>query len=172
MKMNPIVSLCSALLLASSLVATAADQVALSLRQREQKGEVVLDIFVSNVSTSSVEIVSEGIAPPWSVWAWFKWEIDGKAAEYSENVAGIAAREFWLVPRDGTILWASIPLRSLKHVILNESGQRELRSIIQDTSRHVVTIRPSDRWRDMRVGAGKIEVGEKGTEPKDAPDKQ
>ncbi|MFC1479092.1 hypothetical protein ACFL6F_00705 [Planctomycetota bacterium] len=149
------------------------EQIALSLHQREEKGKVVLDILVSNVSTSPVKIVSEGIAPPWSVWAWFKWEIDGRPAEYSENVAGIPdISESWLVPPKGTILWASIPLRSLQHVILNESGQKELRSVIQDTNRHIVIIRPSDRWKDMTVGTGKIEVGKKDTEPKDALDKE
>lgn len=167
-------ALCVALLITTSATCMATEQVALSLRQREEKGEVVLDILVSNVSTSSVRIVSEGIAPPWSVWAWFKWEIDKEPAEYSENVAGIPdIRRVWEVPPEGTILWASIPLRSLKHVIRNESGQRELRSVIQDTDRHVVTIRPSARWKDVTVRQGKLTVGKHtDTEPKDALDKQ
>ena len=70
MKLNSLISLCLTLLLVLSATAVATDQIALSLRQREEKGEVVLDILVANVSTSPVEIVSEGIAPPWSVWAW------------------------------------------------------------------------------------------------------
>jgi len=161
-------ALCVALLFTTSATCMAAEQIALSLRQREEKGEVVLDILVSNVSTSSVQIVSEGIAPPWSVWAWFKWEIDKKPAQYSENVAGIPdIRRVWEVPPEGTILWASIPLRSLQHVVRNESGQRELRSVIQDKERHVVTIGPSDRWKDITVRQGTLEVGNSGNTDRD-----
>ncbi len=73
----------------------ASTQLELSLRQRTEKGERVFDILVTNVSSTSVEIVSEGIAPPWSVWAWFKWEVDGKDAEYLENVVGIFPGRQW-----------------------------------------------------------------------------
>lgn len=109
MKHNAIVFLCFILLFTWPAGVTASDKLSLSLHQREEKGEVVLDILVVNVSVSSV-------------------------------------------------LWATIPLRSLKHVILNESGQKELRSIIQDASRHIIAILPNDRWKDIDVGSGKLEI--------------
>jgi hypothetical protein len=104
---------------------------------------------------------------------WFKWQVDGKPAEYSDNVARIPhIKESWRIPKGGVVLWASIPLRSLKHVIQNESGLKELRSVIQDTNQHLVTVLPRDRWKGITVRTGKIEVGKKDTEPKDALDKQ
>ena len=142
-----------------------ADDLSLSLRQREDEGGRVIDILVTNTSTSSVRIVSEGIAPPWSVWAWFAWEVDGKPAEYSENVAGFPkTRSVWEVPRDGTILWATIPLQSLQHVIENERGGKKLCGVIEDTIPHSVRILPGDRWKGISVSLGTLEVGAKKTE--------
>ena len=143
----------------------ASEDIALSLRQREERGEVFLDILVTNLSTSPVEIVSEGIAPPWSVWAWFKWEIDGKPAEYFENVAGIPQnREIRRIPMSQSILWASIPLRALKHDVQTREGRKEDVSVIQDTKQHSVVIRPSSRWKGLEVAEGKLLVGKNDTE--------
>jgi hypothetical protein len=152
-------------LLVLSSVSVAADDLSLSLRQREDTSGRVLDILVTNTSTSSVRIVSEGIAPPWSVWAWFAWEVDGKPAKYLENVAGIPkTRSVWEVPRNGTILWATIPLQSLQHAIQNERREKEVRSVIDDTVPHFIRILPSDRWKDIAVSFGTLEVGAKKTE--------
>ena len=160
------------------------NDIALSLRQRGDRGEVVLDILVSNVSTGSVEIVSEGITPPWSIWAWFKWEVDGKRVEYPENVAGIPnVKESWRIPKGGVVLWASIPLRSLGHVIKNNQGQNEWRSVIRDRNRHSITILPGPQWKqhklsilqavsnvprehpkELRISSGSIEIGQEHTE--------
>jgi hypothetical protein len=146
-------------------VAVAANDLSLSLRLRGDKGGRVLDILVTNTSTSSVRIISEGIAPPWSVWAWFAWEVDGKPAEYLENVAGIPkTRSVWEIPRNGTILWATIPLQSMQHVIQNERGEKELSSVIEDATPHFVRILPGDRWKDIAVSLGTLEVGAKKTE--------
>jgi len=139
---------------AAATVGSAAEtnDLALSLRQRIDKGEVVLDILVSNVSTSAVEIVSEGIAPPWSVWAWFQWEVDGKPAENVENVAGIPnMKESWRIPKSGVVLWATIPLRDLTHLVQNDQGQTEWRSVITDKKRHSITIMPGRQWKEHRL---------------------
>jgi hypothetical protein len=144
----------------------ASEDVALSLRQREEGGEVFLDILATNLSTSPVEIVSEGMAPPWSVWAWFKWEVDGKPAEYrEENVAGIPEkRETRWIATNQSIRWASIPLHALKHVVQTDIGQKADTSVIQDTKQHSVVIRPSNRWKNLVVAEGKILVGKNTTE--------
>ena len=132
------------------------DQLALSLHQRTEKGELVLDILVSNVSTTALEVTSEGIVPPWSVWAWFKWEVDGKEAHYMENVAMIhAMKESWRIPPRGVVLWATIPLREL-----TTRTKDAYQIAIKDSSRHVVTILPNDRWKELKVTPGKIEVGQ------------
>lgn len=146
---------------APSVAADASSQLALSLREHEEKGEVYLDILVSNVSKSPVEIVSEGIRPAWSVWAWFDWTVDGKQAKYSENVAGFSrVEESWRVPPRGVILWAAIPLR-----LLQITTKHELRPAITDRKRHVVRIMPTERWKGLAVAPGQIEVGEKDVEP-------
>lgn len=149
-------------LIASGIASGAeTNNLALSLRQRTEKGEVVLDILVSNVSTSAVEVVSSGFAPAWSVDVWFKWEVDGKQAEYSESVALIrGAKDSWRIPRYGVVLWATIPVRSLKHLIKREQGRSEWRSVIQDTNRHVIVILPNTQWKDLKVRPGKLEVGQ------------
>ena len=145
--------------------AVAADVLSLSLRQREDKGDVMLDILVTNVSTSSVRIVSEGISPSWSVWAWFTWEVDGEQAEYLENVAGIPEmRSVWEVPRGGTILWATIPLRSIQHRIRDKTGKKEYRSVIEDFRPRLLRILPSDRWKDITVSPGMWKFEAKKTE--------
>ena len=168
--------------LATATLASAAgtNDLAISLHERTDKGEVALDILVSNVSTAAVEIVSEGIAPPWSVWAWFQWEVDGKPAEYLENVAGIAnAKESWRIPKGGVVLWASIPIRSLQQISQNAQGQKEWRSAITDKKRHSVTIMPGKQWQKryrsllsaatnasqeqekiFKIGSGSIEIGQ------------
>lgn len=172
--------------LATVASAVETNDLALSLRQRTEKGEVVLDILVSNVSTTAMEVVSEGIAPPWSVCAWFKWEVDGKPAEFSENVAGDRrfGRQSWRIPQGGVILWASIPIRSLQHVIKNDQGQKELRSVVTDKKRHFISIMPGGQWQErkrslldtvsnespkqqtiLKVGSGRIEIGQEDTEP-------
>ena len=173
--------------LATATLASAAgtNDLAISLRQRTDKGEVVLDILVSNVSTAAVEIISEGIAPPWSVWAWFQWEVDGKPVEYLENVAGIPnVKESWRVPKGGVILWATIPLRDLKHRVQNDQRQKEWRSVITDEKRHSITIMPGRQWKEhrrsilqtisnapqenrkeLKVLSGNIEIGQGDTEP-------
>lgn len=158
---------------------------AVSLRQRTDRGELMLDILVSNVSTTSVEIISEGIVPPWSVWAWFQWEVDGKTAEYLENVAMIpSVKESRRIPRGGVILWASIPLRSLEQVTKNDQGQNEWRSVIRDKKPHSITIMPGRQWnerrrsilqtvsnapqeqrKELKVLPGRIEIGREDTEP-------
>jgi hypothetical protein len=170
-----------------AMVASAAEtnDLTLSLRQRTDKGEVVLDILVSNVSTSAVEIVSESIAPPWSVWAWFQWEVDGKPAEYPENVAMIPnAKESWRIPRGGVILWATIPVRSLACLTDNDQGQKESRRAITDNKRHSITIMPGRQWQEgkrslldaisngppeqrtvLKVGSGRVDIGQEDTEP-------
>jgi hypothetical protein len=125
------------------------------LRQRTEKGEVVLDILVSNVSTGSVEIVSEGIAPPWSVWAWFDWQIDGMPAKYMENVAGIpAVRESWRIPPDGTILWSTIPLR-----LIEVKAKDRYDSGVKDDKRHTIAVLPTELWKTLKVGTGIIDIG-------------
>jgi hypothetical protein len=137
------------------------NDLALSLRQRIEKGEVVLDILVSNVSTSAVEVVSSGFAPAWSVDVWFKWEVDGKQADYSESVASIFdAKDSWRIPRHGVVLWATIPLRSLKHLIKHEQGRGEWHSVIQDTNRHLIVILPNTQWKNLKVRPGKLEIGQ------------
>jgi hypothetical protein len=157
MKLKMIIPLCIAALVLTfePALAGASEQISLSLRQRSEKGEVVLDILVSNVSTTSVEIVSEGIAPPWSVWAWFDWDVNGKTGKYIENVAGIPGiKESWRIPPGGTILWATIPLRKIE--IRTKDGYE---IGVKDDNRHVVSILPSERWKQMKVASGKIEVG-------------
>jgi len=171
--------------LAAATVACAAEakDVALSLHERTENGNAVLDILVTNVSASAVEIVSEGIAPPWSVWAWFQWEVDGKPAEYLENVAGIAnAKESWRIPKGGVVLWASIPIRSLQQISENAQGQKQWRSAITDKKRHSVTIMPGKQWQKQqrsllnaatnasqeqekifKIGSGSIEIGQADT---------
>ena len=183
MKIEPILVIVA--LVAVTLTAAATNDLAISLHQRVEKGEVMLDILVSNVSTAAVEIVSEGIAPPWSVCAWFQWKVDGEDAQYLENVAGIpSVRESWLIPKDGVVLWASIPIRSLEHRIKNEQGREEWRSVISDKNRHTITIMPGRQWREHRlsllaaIGAapkeirkerkialGWVEIGKEDTEP-------
>lgn len=141
------------------------DQLALSLRQRTEKGEVVLDILVSNVSKASLDITSKGIVPPWSVWAWFDWTVDGKPAKFIENVAGIPeAKESWRVPPQGVILWASVPLRKLE--IKTTDGYKKA---IRGKKRRVVTIFPTERWKQLKVTSAKIEVGQQNAEPVAAP---
>jgi len=171
--------------LAAATVACAAEakDVALSLHERTDNGKAVLDILVTNVSASAVEIVSEGIAPPWSVWAWFQWEVDGKPAAYLENVAVIPnAKESWRIPKGGVVLWASIPIRSLKQLSQNVQGQKEWRSAITDKKRHSVTIMPGKQWQKrylsflnaatnasqeqekiFKIGSGSIEIGQADT---------
>lgn len=142
------------MLMASS--AMASNQLALSLRQRTEKDEVVLDILVTNISKTSIDITSKGIVPPWSTWAWFDWTVDGKPAKYWENVGGgLDIKEFWRVPPNGVILWASIPLRKLQVETKNE-----LKSAITDKEPHVVTILPSKRWEkeNLQVRLGNITV--------------
>lgn len=185
MKQNLVFYLCITALLFSivPIWAQSSDQIALSLRQRTEKGEVVLDIFVSNVSTNSVEIVSEGIVPPWSVWAWFKWEVDGKEAEYPENVALISnVKASWRIPKGGVVLWATIPIRALKY-----ATKTELHSAIKDNNRHLITILPGKQWnerkltileaitnspreqrKELKITPGKMEIGQEDTEQTNA----
>jgi hypothetical protein len=164
MKLYMIQILCFYLLIFAS-EAVAADLLSLSLRQREDKSEVMLDILVTNVSTSSVRIVSEGFSPAWSVWAWFTWEVDGELAEYFENVAGIPdLRSVWEVPRGGTILWASIPLRSIQCMIRDRTGKKEYRSVIDDFKPLLLRILPSARWKDITVNSGMLKIEAKKTE--------
>jgi len=157
--------------------------IALSLHERTENGKAVLDILVTNVSASAVEIVSEGIAPPWSVWAWFQWEVDGKPAEYLENIAGNPnAKESWRIPKGGVVLWASIPIRSLQQISQNAQGQKQWRSAITDKKRHSVTIMPGTQWQKrylslldaatnspqaqekiFKIGSGSIELGQADT---------
>ena len=149
-----IASMLVVFLTAGSVIAS--DQLALSLRQRVEKDEVVLDILVTNLSKTSVEITSKGIVPPWSVCIWFDWAIDGKPAEYWENVGGIPeAKESWRVPPKGVILWGSIPLRELQI-----KTKDKLFPAITDKKPHVVSIRPGEQWKkkDLSVKSGSITV--------------
>ncbi len=153
---------CVAVLLGiSPIPAVASEQLALSLRQRTEKGEVVLDILVSNVSRTSLDVTSKGIIPPWSVWAWFDWTVDGKPAKYWENVALLTdTKESWRIPPLGVILWASVPLRKLE--IKTRDGYK---NAIADKKRYVVTILPTRRWDKLKVAPGRIEIEQKNAEP-------
>ncbi|MEI8376453.1 MAG: hypothetical protein WCJ35_26855 [Planctomycetota bacterium] len=63
--------------------------VTISLRLTVERGEQRIEILVKNVSPKAIEITSEDDAPPWSVQLWFKWQVDGTNAEYSEHIAMI-----------------------------------------------------------------------------------
>ncbi len=138
-----------------------AGDISLTLRQRDEKSVVMLDILVTNISTSPVQITSEGIVPPWSVQAWFAWEVDGEPVEYFENIAGIpGAKSEWIIPRDGTVLWASIPILSIKERSphLEDDGKIVLRSLFEDGSSRSVRILPTGRWGDIEVTPGTLDV--------------
>lgn len=131
-------------------------QIELSLRELTESGERFVEIFAKNPTDKPVEIVSEGIRPEWSVWAWFKWTVDGKDAQYVENVAMIPqAKESWRIPPGGTIYWGKVPIRSLEYK--TESGSR---SVIADQGAHTVTITANSRWKELRVKPAKLETGD------------
>ncbi|MCK9420743.1 MAG: hypothetical protein M0R70_15395 [Nitrospirae bacterium] len=63
------------------------------------------------------------------------------------------------IPPQGTILWASIPIRELESK--TKAGYEKA---ITDKKRHRVTISPTEQWKTLKVTPGKIRVGEENTE--------
>ncbi len=168
------VGVCRSVLLGISLLAllpapgrageTNGARVELSLRLADEPGASHLEILVQNIGTNPVVLTSEAMVPEWSPWAWFEWRVDGREAEYVENVAMIpGVRQTWSIPPRGIVYWAKIPLREI-WTRTEKPNQRA----ITDNRPHTVVILPSARWEGISVKPGKLTVRQRGA-PEGAP---
>jgi len=130
--------------------------VELSLRLADEQGASRLEIVVQNIGTDTVVIKSEEMVPEWSPCIWFDWTVDGRAAEYIENVAGIPGhRSSRSIPPGGNVIWAHIPLDRLWN-----RTQKGMQRAIADNLPHTVVILPSAHywwcWKGITVKPGKL----------------
>jgi hypothetical protein len=126
-------------------------QLELSLRVTPELGSQTLEIFVKNISTNEVKIASKlALAQQWSVYLWFKWQIDGKEPLFGESIPGFfKIKETWLIPPGGEIRWAKI-----QHWYYCFGDGRWF----DDSKLHTVTILPSDRWGNLKVKRATITI--------------
>jgi hypothetical protein len=109
--MKPLLAIASVFLFFTASIAHAQQDydLEITLKLRDHGGKKEIEIFVTNVSTSGVELVSNGFSPPWAVMAWFQWKVNDEPAVYVQNIAGVSAKDAkWQIPPGGTILWDTI----------------------------------------------------------------
>ena len=129
-------------------------QVELTLQQRIADNQMYLDIIAHNISTQAVEIVSPHLVPHFPVTQWFNWKVNGKDADFCQNVALIpGATVTQRIPPGSEYIWTNILMRDIRVLTSNR-----LQSAFTLGGENTIEVFPGRRWGDIVVAPGTLKL--------------
>ncbi|MCX7043928.1 MAG: hypothetical protein NTX50_00385 [Candidatus Sumerlaeota bacterium] len=132
-------------------------QIELSLKINTTRAIPYLNIYAKNSTSQTIDIVSEGFAPPWAIEKWFMLEADGREVHYPEHMRPVVGgKEYRKLLPGIEFLWEEILLQEFFHQ--TESRDQD---VLKDKKSHTFKISPSSRWKDLKVRPAAIEIGAK-----------